>query len=154
MVKSSMIIDLEELKKLVEYFEKTSLSELEIEKEGIRIRLSKREAKEINLSLPSVKESVTPVPSQEKVEEKGEEEGLVTISSPMVGTFYRSPAPDAPPFVEEGDEVNEDDVVCIIEAMKIMNEIKAEVKGRIRKVLVENGESVEFGQPLFLVEPL
>ncbi len=154
MVKSSMIIDLEELKKLVEYFEKTSLSELEIEKEGIRVRLSKREAKEINLSLPSVKESVTPVPSQEKVEEKGEEEGLVTISSPMVGTFYRSPAPDAPPFVEEGDEVNEDDVVCIIEAMKIMNEIKAEVKGRIRKVLVENGESVEFGQPLFLVEPL
>ena len=72
----------------------------------------------------------------------------------MVGTFYRAPAPDAPPFVEVGDEVKEDDVVCIIEAMKIMNEIKAEVRGRIKKILVENGEAVEYGQPLFLVEPI
>ena len=76
------------------------------------------------------------------------------MKSPMVGTFYRAPSPGAKPFVEEGDIINPGDVVCIIEAMKLMNEIKAEVKGEIIKILVENGEPVEFGQPLFLIRPL
>ena len=71
----------------------------------------------------------------------------------MVGTFYRSPAPDAAPFVRVGDSVNEDTVLCIIEAMKLMNEIKAECKGRVNKILVENGVPVEYNQPLFLIEP-
>jgi acetyl-CoA carboxylase biotin carboxyl carrier protein len=76
----------------------------------------------------------------------------VAIKSPMVGTFYRAPAPDAPPYVEVGNVINQDTVLCIIEAMKLMNEIKAEMRGKILKTLVENGQPVEFNQPLFLVE--
>lgn len=79
---------------------------------------------------------------------------LKTVYSPMVGTFYRSPAPDADPFVQVGDQVKEDTVLCIIEAMKLMNEIKAEQKGRIAKILADNGVPVEYNQPLFLIEPL
>jgi acetyl-CoA carboxylase biotin carboxyl carrier protein len=78
--------------------------------------------------------------------------GCVEVESPMVGTFYRAPAPDAPPFTDVGQSVDENDTVCIIEAMKLMNEIKAETRGVVRKVLVENGEPVEFGQPLFYIE--
>ena len=77
--------------------------------------------------------------------------GLTPIKSPIVGTFYASPSPDSAPFVAAGDKVSSDTIVCIIEAMKIMNEIKAEVAGTIEKVLIENGEPVEYGQPLFLV---
>lgn len=76
-----------------------------------------------------------------------------TITSPMVGTFYRAPAPDAPPFVEVGDRVKEDTTLCIIEAMKLMNEIKAEMRGKVVKILVENGMPVEYNQPLFLIQP-
>jgi acetyl-CoA carboxylase biotin carboxyl carrier protein len=79
---------------------------------------------------------------------------LVPVEAPMVGTFYRAPKPDAPPFVSEGDVVKEGQVLCIVEAMKLMNEIEAKVGGRIVKVVVENGQPVEFGQPLFLLEPL
>jgi acetyl-CoA carboxylase biotin carboxyl carrier protein len=78
----------------------------------------------------------------------------VTIESPMVGTFYRAPAPSAEPYVKEGQVVEKGSVLCIIEAMKLMNEIEAEVKGRIASVLVENAQPVEYGQPLFLVEPV
>ena len=79
--------------------------------------------------------------------------GLVPIESPMVGTFYRAPAPGADPYVKEGDFIQKGSVVCIIEAMKLMNEIETEVAGRVMKVMVENGQPVEFGQALFLVEP-
>jgi acetyl-CoA carboxylase biotin carboxyl carrier protein len=85
--------------------------------------------------------------------EEGIPANVKTITSPIVGTFYRSPAPDAPPFVNVGDRVKEDTTLCIIEAMKLMNEIKAEMRGRIVKILVENGMPVEYNQPLFLVEP-
>jgi len=83
----------------------------------------------------------------------GEEDGLVPIDSPMVGTFYSAPNPDAAPFVTVGSIIEPDTVVCMMEAMKIFNEIKAETSGTIRKVLVSSGEAVEFGQPLFLVKP-
>ncbi|NLT61310.1 MAG: acetyl-CoA carboxylase biotin carboxyl carrier protein, partial [Candidatus Hydrogenedentes bacterium] len=79
---------------------------------------------------------------------------LITIDSPMVGVFYAAPAPDKPPFVKPGDAVQEQQTVCIVEAMKLMNEVTAQFPARIVKVLVENGEPVEFGQPLFAVEPL
>jgi acetyl-CoA carboxylase biotin carboxyl carrier protein len=82
------------------------------------------------------------------------EEKTVSVKSPMVGTFYRSPAPDAPVYVDIGDEVSEDTVLCIVEAMKLMNEIKAELKGKIAQILVENGQPVEYGQPLFVIEPI
>jgi acetyl-CoA carboxylase biotin carboxyl carrier protein len=81
------------------------------------------------------------------------EEELIGIKSPMVGTFYRAAAPDLPPFVEVGDEVNEDTVLCIVEAMKLMNEIKAEMKGKVTGILIENGQHVEYGQPLFTIKP-
>jgi acetyl-CoA carboxylase biotin carboxyl carrier protein len=77
----------------------------------------------------------------------------VEIPSPMVGTFYRSPSPDASPYVEVGDRIGKDSPICIVEAMKVMNEIKAEVEGEILEILVQNGEPVEFGQPLFLIRP-
>ena len=79
--------------------------------------------------------------------------GAVTMEAPMVGTFYRAPSPTADPFVQEGDVVKEGQVLCIIEAMKLMNEIESRVAGRVAKILVENGQPVEFGQPLFLIEP-
>lgn len=82
-----------------------------------------------------------------------ENDGLIEIPSPIVGTFYRKPAPDAENFAEVGTEISEDSVVCIVEAMKVMNEIKAEVKGVIKKILVDDASPVQYGQPLFLVEP-
>jgi acetyl-CoA carboxylase biotin carboxyl carrier protein len=84
----------------------------------------------------------------------GECPGCVEIRAPIVGTFYRAPAPDAPPYVKEGDRVEKGQVLCIIEAMKLMNEIESEVSGIVKKILVENGEPVEYGQPLFLIQPL
>jgi acetyl-CoA carboxylase biotin carboxyl carrier protein len=104
-----------------------------------------------------VVEYVTGIPHPQAVPEPTkptEEAGRrVIVKSPMVGTFYRAPAPDAPPFVELGQEIDVGQVICIIEAMKLMNEIKSEVAGGVLEILVENGEAVEFGQPLFTVEP-
>ncbi len=92
-----------------------------------------------------------PAPAPQPAAPKPDDPSLIPVKSPIVGTFYRSPSPESAPFVQEGDAVRKDSVVCIIEAMKIMNEIRAEVDGRIEKVLVESGEPVEYGQPLFLL---
>jgi acetyl-CoA carboxylase biotin carboxyl carrier protein len=92
-----------------------------------------------------------PAPEASKADECP---GCVEIRAPIVGTFYRAPAPDAPPYVKEGDRVEKGQVLCIIEAMKLMNEIESEVSGIVKKILVENGEPVEYGQPLFLIQPL
>ena len=94
-----------------------------------------------------------PAAAQETQPPPDENEGLEQIPSPIVGTFYAAPSPNADPFINVGSHVNIDDVVCIIEAMKVMNEIKSEIAGTIKKILVTNGSAVEFGQPLFLVEP-
>ncbi|WP_172958224.1 acetyl-CoA carboxylase biotin carboxyl carrier protein, partial [Thermus scotoductus] len=93
-------------------------------------------------------------PGLEAQEAKDECAGCVEVRAPIVGTFYRAPAPDAPPYVEEGDRVEKGQVLCIIEAMKLMNEIESEVSGIVKKILVKNGEPVEYGQPLFLIQPL
>lgn len=148
------MMELKELKRLISLFEKADITELEVESKDVRVRL-KKEIQGKTLSSVEYSSPPAPVkPTEEKeVHETGEEK-LHQILSPMVGTFYRAPSPDSPPYVEVGQEVKVDETVCIIEAMKIMNEIKAEVNGRIVKVLVENGEPVEFEQPLFLVEPL
>ena len=100
---------------------------------------------------PSLSETKEEVKSTNVKKEKNE--GLIEIPSPIVGTFYRKPAPDKPNYVSEGDIVGSDSVVCIVEAMKVMNEIKAEVSGIVSKILVEDGSPVQFGQPLFLVKP-
>ena len=146
-------MNIKELKEIVAVFKEADIAELEIEREDAKIRLKRNAEPEVRhvASQPhtSVPESIKP--DIGKVEEKNE--GLVEIKTPMVGTFYKAPAPDADPFVDVGAEVSEDTVVCIIEAMKLMNEIKADVKGRIVKILVDSGQPVEFGQTLFLVKP-
>ena len=146
-------MNIKELKEIVAVFKEADIAELEIEREDAKIRLKRNAEPEVRhiVAQPhtSVVESVKP--DIGKAEEKNE--GLVEIKTPMVGTFYKAPAPDADPFVEVGAKVTEDTVVCIIEAMKLMNEIKADVKGRIVKILVDSGQPVEFGQTLFLVKP-
>ncbi len=105
-----------------------------------------------NSSLPATPAAQAPAaPSAAPAEE--EDPNLKKVTSPMVGTFYRAPAPDAKPYVEVGMRVEEETVMCIVEAMKLMNEIKAEMRGIVRRILVENGQPVEYGQPMFLIEP-
>lgn len=141
---------------------KNDLSVFKMESEGFKITL-KRGADPIITTAPvgatyalpaaaPVATTAAPAASAEAPASAGGGEKLREITSPMVGTFYASPAPDAQPFVKIGQKVDETTVVCIIEAMKVMNEIKAEISGEILEVLVENGEPVEFGQPLFLVK--
>jgi len=146
-------MNIKELKEIIAIFQEADIEELEIEREDAKIRLKRNSEPEVRhvVAQPhtSVAESIKP--DIGKVEEKNDE--LVEIKTPMVGTFYKAPAPDADPFVGVGAKVSEDTVVCVIEAMKLMNEIKADVKGRIVKILVDNGQSVEFGQTLFLVKP-
>lgn len=147
-------MNLKEIKELINLMNENNLLELEIEREGMKIRIRKT---------PSGKfETITEEPSAPSVvqthkvggeqAEKSPEENLVAIKAPMVGTFYRLPSPEAKPYVEIGEVIELGHVVCIIEAMKLMNEIKSEVKGKIVEVLVENANPVEYGQVLFMVE--
>ena len=159
------VMDNEGVRKLIQelivVMEGSKLSELEVEVEGARIRLQKESANTkpgvvavaaptVN-GAPAVVSSVPAAPAKAVTEEPSSK--YKHISAPMVGTFYAASAPDADPYLEVGDLVDEDVVVCIIEAMKVMNEIKAEMKGKIVEVLVNNGEPVEYGQPLFLIDP-
>ncbi|RKZ19789.1 acetyl-CoA carboxylase, biotin carboxyl carrier protein [bacterium] len=151
---------IEFIRKLVEIVEQSNIGEIEISRFGTRIRISKNGSRVVQSTPVQVVEKEAPPPVKEtesKVEEKKEEKrpsNLVSIKAPLVGTFYRAPAPDAPPFVEVGDIVKPGQIVCIIEAMKVMNEIKSEVSGRIVEILVKNEEPVEYGQELFLTEPV
>jgi len=139
---------------VVELAVRHNLAELEVEDAGTRIRIVREHAPAA--SGPRVEAApAIAAPLQQPTPESVESTAhLLTVEAPMVGTFYRSPKPDAPPFVTEGDVVKEGQVICIVEAMKLMNEIESKVAGRIAKVVVENGQPVEFGQPLFLVDPL
>jgi len=138
----------------VELAVQNDLAELEVEEDGLRVRVVRQ------------RPAAAPGPGDTgelstaaltKAEAAGRAEataaGFITLEAPMVGTFYRAPAPDADPFVREGDLVEEGQALCIIEAMKLMNEIEAKVAGRVAKILVDNGQPVEYGQPLFLIEP-
>lgn len=162
---------LSEIKELIKLIDQSSLQELEIQNEGYKLSIRKPNKTEsvIAASVPAYPQAAPAVfqqhaaPAVTEGEAKPQAEatavpvkteepdGLHKIVSPMVGTFYGSPTPDAGPFVKAGDKVQEKTVVCIVEAMKLMNEIEAEVKGEIAEVLVENGQLVEYGQPLFLV---
>ncbi|CAH1210260.1 Biotin carboxyl carrier protein of acetyl-CoA carboxylase [Paenibacillus plantiphilus] len=163
---------LSEIKELIKLVDQTSVHELEIENEGARLLIRKPGKTEVvNVQTASLVPTYTqgvpapvqhaqhapaaaPAPSApEATQAAPVNANLHQILSPMVGTFYRSSSPDAAPFVSVGDRVNEKSVVCILEAMKLMNELEAEVRGEIVDVLVENGQLIEFGQPLFLVKP-
>jgi len=143
---------------------KNSVSEFELERQEFKIRLKRGvvgagqiQQLEDAPVYPMIPIASHPVPAATTVANTPSSAAAsneIEIKSPMIGTFYRSPSPDAAPYVEVGNEVTADSVVCIIEAMKVMNEIKAEVKGVITQVLVENAKPVEFGQPLFKVRPV
>jgi acetyl-CoA carboxylase biotin carboxyl carrier protein len=159
-----MEIDLNYLKKLIKLLDSSNLAELEIEEQGSKIRLSKPRPKVTGMmSAAPMQMMASPVPSSEtqvSVEKKSDakpaeapkSENTYEVRSPMVGTFYRAPSPDADAYVQIGSSVNEGSVLCIIEAMKLMNEIESEVSGKIVKILVENAQPVEYNQPLFLIE--
>ena len=146
-------MDIRKVKKLIEMLEASDLEELEITEGEESVKLVKRttqsnSSKEIQEQISSPKaEETEQQATNEKVQEiEGEE-----ITSPMVGTFYTASSPGADAFVKVGDKVNEGDVVCIVEAMKMMNEIKSDFSGTVSKILVENSDPVEFGQPLFII---
>jgi acetyl-CoA carboxylase biotin carboxyl carrier protein len=140
------------LDQVVELAVRHNLAEIEVETAGTRIRVVREHAPVAGGTRADAGPVTTlPQPTTERAESTTH---LVAVEAPMVGTFYRAPKPDAPPFVAEGDVVKEGQVLCIVEAMKLMNEIEAKAPGRIVKVMVENGQPVEFGQSLFLMDPL
>lgn len=140
-----------ELKKLVQLMNDNGLVELEIERDGERVHLRKA-GPPVATAYAGMPMGAPPgaVPTPVAEETAPEPEGA-TIDSPMVGTFYRRPSPDSDPYVNVGDHIDDESVVCLVEAMKVNNEIKAELSGEILEVLVEDGEPVEYGQPLFRV---
>ena len=150
----------EELRNLIRIVEESNIDELEISRWGRTVRIVKHRASHNSAVPPTARAaeppgSVAAPPAVETavrgpVEEPGEP--LHVVESPMVGTFYRAPAPEAPAFVEIGDTIRVGQTLCILEAMKLMNELQSEVSGVVRKILVENGDPVEYGQPLFEVE--
>ena len=164
-------MDIQEIKQLIKIVEKSDIGEIELVEEGRKIRISKNSRLSsaggpgngmvnpvyIQSPMPApLAESSTPkTPPSESVtvsQEAADSDKYYEVRSPMVGTFYRSPAPDAEPYVEVGDTVSEGTTLCIIEAMKLMNEIESEMQGRITQILVENAQPVEYNQVLFLIE--
>ena len=145
-------MEIKEIKQIVEIMKRSSLTEFELQENDFKIRICRSNGEVQTVAAhhvmapaaPAAGPAPTPAP-----EEAAPVDESKIIKSPMVGTFYSAPAPESPPFVKTGDKVSEDSVVCIIEAMKVMNEIKAETSGSIAEVFVENGESIEYGQPLF-----
>ena len=131
------------------------LAEVEVESKDLRVRVQRAVAAVAATPLvaPAPAVVTAPAAAERPLVADAVSPALVTLEAPMVGTFYRAPSPTADPFVNEGDVVKESQVLCIIEAMKLMNEIEAKVGGRIAKILVENGQAVEYGQPLFLIDP-
>ena len=155
-------MELKDIKAIIDLMKKNSITEFELEEKDSKLRLKRglsagvpAAASEEAVPMMPIPAAVpmlpaaTTVPAAAPVVNTGE----IDIKSPMIGTFYRSPSPESASYVDIGSEVNPETVVCIIEAMKVMNEIKAEVKGVVTQTLVENGKPVEFGQPLFKVRP-
>ena len=154
-------MDLKDIKAIIDLMKKNSITEFELERQDSKIRLKRglngTKSPVIQYEEPGSSSSVQPaIPVSSAapvITPQPPATGEIEVKSPMIGTFYRAPSPEANSYVEVGTEVNADTVVCIIEAMKVMNEIKAEVKGVITQVLVENAKPVEFGQPLFKARP-
>jgi len=142
------------LQDIVFLMDEGGLSELHYEKGDVKIHMKRGAVPVFEMPSASVAQAVPAAPPQAvpAAPAAGGDDGN-TVKSPMVGTFYRAPAPDAKPFIQEGGKIEKGQVFCIIEAMKLMNEIKSEVSGKVVKILVENGQVVEFGQPLFVIDP-
>jgi acetyl-CoA carboxylase biotin carboxyl carrier protein len=148
-------MELEDLKEIIGLLKETDITELQVEKDGTKIKI-KREKYLQSIEIPAQRPSV--VSGQESIVKEmvadEAQQRLITITSPIVGTFYRSPSPEAQVFVEVGQKVKKGQVLCIIEAMKLMNEIECEADGVLMKALVDNGQAVEYGEPLFLIDPV
>ncbi|MBI3316976.1 MAG: acetyl-CoA carboxylase biotin carboxyl carrier protein [Candidatus Omnitrophica bacterium] len=154
-------MNIKEIKEILQLMADHDLSEIEVEKDGMKIKLVKGGSNKVTapefggMSMASFQAPSVPVkelkPTSEGGPSKQTSDDMVYVKSPMVGTFYASPAPDQPPYVSVGKKVKEGDVLCIIEAMKLMNEIKAETSGTLAEVLVKNGQPVEFDQTLFKI---
>jgi len=144
-------IDFKEIEKIINLIEERKLSEFELEIEGFKIKI----VKNVSGTIPvSIKEKTLSAPAEQKASQEPSEtveNNIYYVKAPMVGTFYRAPDPSSPPYVEEGDKVEKSQVLCIIEAMKLMNEIESEVEGVVEKIFVENGQPVEYGQKLFAI---
>jgi oxaloacetate decarboxylase alpha subunit len=154
-------MNLKELKELIEMLKDTDISEVEIERSGVKVKLRKGGDVTYHHAMPRMDHPpaaivapaapFAPAPAAEKPAEPVKT-NQIKVTSPIVGTFYRSSSPDKPPYVETGDTVKNGQVLCIIEAMKLMNEIESETAGKIVQILVESGQPVEYGQPLFVIE--
>ncbi|MCP4179537.1 MAG: acetyl-CoA carboxylase biotin carboxyl carrier protein [bacterium] len=158
-------MELDEIKAIVELMAKHNLSEFKVEAENMHLCLKRESADKgtiqqiavpagVTMAAPAVQPAAQPLPVSPAAAQASakSDENKVTIDAPIVGTFYRSASPDSELFVKAGDKVEPDTVVCIIEAMKVMNEIKSEKSGIIKEILVENAQSVEYGCPLFVIE--
>jgi acetyl-CoA carboxylase biotin carboxyl carrier protein len=140
-------VDLEEIRALIQLATEADITELDVDAPHVKVRIKKA-------ARNSAEKVAAVVPRQDGATPQAASQGrLVPIVAPMVGTFYRAPKPDAPPFVNEGDDIHAGQTVCVLEAMKMFNEIPSDVDGRIARVLVDNGAPVEYGQPLFLIDP-
>jgi len=151
-------VDLKDIKAIIDLMKKNSITEFELERQDSKIRLKRglngvSAGSSTDEASPALPAAQIPAPNLAANPAPGNPTGEIEIKSPMIGTFYRAPSPEAGSYVEVGTEVSPETVVSIIEAMKVMNEIKSEVKGVIPQVLVENAKPVEFGQPLFKVRP-
>lgn len=156
-------MDIKQIQELVKLINKTNIGEITIEEEGVKITVKQKKdpvqhivaggSAPVYQSAPPAQSAAMPPPASAKPAAEPKADNLITIKSPMIGTFYRQAGPGKPIFVNVGDDVTPGKVVCIIEAMKLFNEIESEVKGKIVKVLVEDASPVEYDQPLFLVEP-
>jgi len=157
-------MDLNLIRKLVKIVDTSGITDLEIEEDGLRIKVAKKirnnqlnSQPQMVVQTESVESPSSPsaVTEEKAPAEKSEEptDNFHKINSPIVGTFYRAPAPDADPYVQVGDSISPGTVLCVVEAMKLMNEIESDVSGKVLEILVENGKPVEYNQPLFFIEP-
>lgn len=152
-------IDYKEINKLVQFMEEKKLSHFELEIEGLKVKISRNpgsfplpETAPVQQEPEGAETAESPHPQEAELEKS--KNNLFFITSPMVGTFYRSPDPSSDPFIEVGDQVKKNQTLCIIEAMKLMNEIESEADGLLEEIYVENGEPVEYGQKLFAIKPI
>lgn len=153
-------MDLRKLKTLIDLVQASGIAEIEINEEGDHVRIVNRPAAPVQAApavieipaAPVAAAAPQPVPKAPSTAPASDSPSGTQVTSPMVGTFYRAPSPGADPFVDVGTQVKKGDTLCIIEAMKLLNEIEAEVSGTVKQILVDNGSPVEFGQPLFIIE--